>query len=358
MKLTTSKQDLSKTLTQAAAIVERKNTIPILANIKLTATDGLAIEATDLDITFVTSINADVTEQGSTTVDAHMLAGIVKKLPSGDVVLVDDGQYLTVSAGRSRFKLATLPADDYPQIASDEFEFDIDIPANDLKRLFAKSMFAMSTEETRYYLNGVYLHPKDGCMAAVATDGHRLAVVSSAIPAEFTGVIVPRKTVGELNKVLEIGDAQLSISETKIRVVAGPVTITSKVIDGKFPDYNRIIPKDLPNVMTVDAGEFKAATDRVSIVSQEKSRSVRLDVADGICELVVHGGSNDAKEELAVSLVGDPVSIGFNSKYLADVMQQCAGDNVDMSFKGSGDPAIIRPSEDSGFLVVVMPMRG
>lgn len=357
MKLTTSKQDLSKTLAQAAAIVERKNTVPILAHIKLTATDTLAIEATDLDITFATSVNADVTEQGSTTVDAHLLAGIVKKLPAGDVSLSEADGYLTVSAGRSEFKLATLPAEEYPEIANDSYEFELELPAIELKRLFHKASFAMSTEEARYYLNGVYLHQANGTLTGVATDGHRLAMVTSDIPVEFAGVIVPRKTVVELSKVLEFGDASLSISETKIKVVSGPVTITSKVIDGTFPDYTRIIPKNLPNVMTVDASEFKAATDRVSIVSQEKARVVRLDVSDGMCELVVHGGNNDAKEEIAVVLDGEPVSIGFNSKYLADVMQQCAGGSVDMSFNGSGDPAIIRPSEDDGFLVVVMPMR-
>ena len=357
MKLNTSKADLSKTLAQAAAIVERKNTVPILAHIKLTATDKLNIEATDLDITFATSVIADVTESGSTTVDAHLLAGIVKKLPSGDVSLIEANGYLTVSAGRSTFKLATLSADDYPEIANSEYEFELDLPAIELKRLFQKASFAMSTEETRYYLNGVYLHPANGMLTGVATDGHRMAKVTSDIPAEFTGVIVPRKTVGELSKVLELGDVLLSVSETKIKVVAGPVTITSKVIDGPFPDYTRVIPKYVPNTMKVDAGEFKAATDRVSLVSQEKARIVRLDVSDGMCSLVVHGGDNNANDELEIVLDGEPVSIGFNSKYLADVMQQCTGGSVDMSFKGSGDPAIIRPSEDDGFMVVVMPMR-
>ena len=357
MKLTTKKQDLSKALTQAAGIVERKNTIPILAHIKITASDGkLTIEATDLDITFKTSIEADVQEEGATTVDAHLFAGIVKKL-SSDIELTADASTLTVQSGRSKFSLASLDADSFPVIANDEYGFNVDIDALELRRLLTKSSFAMSLDETRYYLNGVYLHSDNGVMRSVATDGSRMAVVTSDVVAEFEGVIIPRKTVIELGKVLDIGDVSLSISETKIQAVAGPVTITSKVIDGAFPDYKRIIPSNTPNVMTVDAGEFKAATERVSLVSQEKARTVRLDVSDGSCELNVHGGHNDATEELAITLEGDPVSIGFNSKFLADVMQQCVGDNVTMSFNGMVDPAVIRPSEDDGFMVVVMPMR-
>lgn len=357
MKLSTTKQDLNKALTQAAAIVERRNTVPILAHIKLTATDMLAIEATDLDITFATTVIADVSESGACTVDAHLFAGIVKKLPSSDVDLTETDGFLTITCGRSEFKLATLPVEDFPVIASSDYDVDIDLPAIELKRLLHKTAFAMSTEETRYYLNGVYLHTVDGNIMAVATDGHRLARVSSDIESDFAGVIVPRKTVGELSKVLEFGDVQLSISETKIRVVSGPVTITSKVIDGNFPDYKRIIPTGLPTTMSVDAGEFKASTERVSLVSQEKARVVRLDVSDGMCELSVNGGNGVAKEELAITLEGESVSIGFNSKYLADVMQQCSGDTVDVLLKGSGDPAIIRPSDDDGFMVVVMPMR-
>ena len=357
MKLNTTKQDLNKALTQAAAIVERKNTVPILAHIKLTATDMLAIEATDLDITFATTVIADVSETGACTVDAHLFAGIVKKLPSSDVYLTETDGFLTITCGRSEFQLATLPVDDYPVMASSDYDVEIALPAIELKRLLHKTAFAMSTEETRYYLNGVYLHTVDGKVMAVATDGHRLASISTDIDAEFTGVIIPRKTVGELSKILEFGDVQLSISEAKMRVVSGPITITSKVIDGTFPDYKRIIPTGSTSTMSVDAGEFKASTERVSLVSQEKARVVCLDVSDGMCELSVSGGNGVAKEELAITLDGEPVSIGFNSKYLAEIMQQCSGDTVDVFLKGSDVAAIIRPSDDDGFMVVVMPMR-
>ena len=269
MKISVERAVLLKAVGQAQSVVERRNTIPILANVLIEAEGStVSFRATDLDIEVVDKAPAMVERAGATTVSAVTLHEIVRKLPDGAMVqLTDDGAAgrLTVEAGRSNFSLATLPKEDFPVMASSEYSANFSASAPVLRRLFDKSKFAISTEETRYYLNGVYMHVSDAeggkVLRCVATDGHRLARIDADLPKgaeDMPGVIVPRKTVGELRKLLDDDDMQIavSVSETKVRFATPDITLTSKVIDGTFPDYTRVIPMGNTKKMEVDAAEF------------------------------------------------------------------------------------------------------
>ncbi|MEL6266461.1 MAG: DNA polymerase III subunit beta, partial [Pseudomonadota bacterium] len=275
MRVSIERAALLKAMSRAQGVVERKNTIPILANVLIEAEAGrISLRATDLDIEVIEHLSAQVETAGATTVSAQLLHDIVRKMPDGSEVTLalDPGSgQLQVSAGRSRFKLATLPREDFPIMASSEYQVSYRAPAPMLRRLFDKSKFAVSTEETRYYLNGVYLHVADTGegkkLRAVATDGHRLARIDAELPEEAEaapGVIVPRKTVGELRKLLDDDESvvEVSVSETKIRFAVDQLTLTSKVIDGSFPDYTRVIPTGNTRRLEVDADEFAHAVDR------------------------------------------------------------------------------------------------
>ncbi|NND17694.1 MAG: DNA polymerase III subunit beta, partial [Silicimonas sp.] len=289
MKFSIERAALLKAVAQAQSVVERRNTIPILANVLIEAEgDQVSFRATDLDIEVVDQAPAKVERAGATTVSAVTFHEIVRKLPDGALVTItDDGAAgrMSVDAGRSNFALATLPREDFPVMASSEYEANFAAPAPVLRRLFDKSKFAISTEETRYYLNGVYLHVADSggvqVLRCVATDGHRLARIDADLPEgaeNMPGVIVPRKTVGELRKLLEDDEAKIavSVSETKIRFATPGITLTSKVIDGTFPDYSRVIPTGNTRRLEVDASDFAQAVDRVATVSSERSRAVKL----------------------------------------------------------------------------------
>ena len=277
MKLSMERSALLRAMSRAQSVVERRNTIPILSNVLIEAEgDQVSFRATDLDIEVIDRANAMVGRAGATTVPAHVLHEIVRKLPDGAMVeLADDGLAgrLDVKAGRSHFSLATLPREDFPVMASAEYQTSFACAAATLRRLFDKAKFAISTEETRYYLNGVYMHAANGpdgpVLRCVATDGHRLARIDAPLPegaADLPGVIVPRKTVGELRKLLDDDDMTIavSVSETKVRFATPDVTLTSKVIDGTFPDYARVIPTGNTRRLEVDAAEFAQAVDRVA----------------------------------------------------------------------------------------------
>src|SRR6056297_2658208 len=289
MKLSIERAALLRAVSQAQSVVERRNTIPILANVLIEAEGETAsFRATDLDIEVVDRIPAQVERAGATTVSAVTLHEIVRKLPDGALVtLIADSATgrPTVEAGRSNFSLATLPREDFPVMASSEYESNFSANAAVLRRLFDKSKFAISTEETRYYLNGVYMHVADSddgkVLRCVATDGHRLARIDAPLPDgadDMPGVIVPRKTVGEMRKLLDDDDMEIavSVSETKVRFATPNITLTSKVIDGTFPDYTRVIPQGNTRRLEVDAAEFAKAVDRVATVSSERSRAVKL----------------------------------------------------------------------------------
>jgi DNA polymerase-3 subunit beta len=372
MKVSIERSALLKAMSQAQSVVERRNTIPILANVLIEAEGAeVRFRATDLDIEVVDKAPAMVERAGATTVGAHTLHEIVRKLPDGAMVeLMDDGASgrLEVNAGRSNFSLATLPKEDFPVMASSEYDCNFSANSAVLRRLFDKSKFAISTEETRYYLNGVYMHAANGeggkkNLRCVATDGHRLARIDADLPENadgLPGVIVPRKTVGELRKLLEDDDADIavSVSETKVRFATPEITLTSKVIDGSFPDYMRVIPQGNTRRLEVDAAEFAKAVDRVATVSSERSRAVKLALDEDRLVLSVNApDSGAAEEELAVAYGDERLEIGFNAKYLLEIASQVDRENAVFLFNSSGDPTLMREGNDESAVYVVMPMR-
>ena len=371
MKVTVERAALLKSVGHVHRVVERRNTIPILANVLIRAEKGkLGLKATDLDLEVMETIPAEVSPGGSTTVPAHMIYDIVRKLPEGSQIVLDasgDRASLTIRAGRSRFSLQTLPESDFPDLEAGEMTHKFALPAKDLKRLIDKTQFAISTEETRYYLNGIYLHTASAAKAmklrAVATDGHRLAQVELDAPAGadgMPGVIVPRKTVSEVQRLIEDLDAEVGIelSQTKIRFTIGDVVLTSKLIDGTFPDYGRVIPVGNDKTLVVDKPDFAAAVDRVSTVSSERGRAVKLALSAGKLVLTVtNPDSGSATEEIEVEYDADPIDIGFNSRYLLDITAQIDGEVAILKLADPGSPTLIQDRDAGGALYVLMPMR-
>jgi DNA polymerase-3 subunit beta len=371
MKVTVERAELLKSLGHVHRVVERRNTIPILGNVLVKADRGkLSLKATDLDLEVTDSIAAEVSSGGSTTVPAHMFYEIVRKLPEGSQIVLEgsgDRAVLSLRAGRSRFTLQTLPESDFPDLAAGEMSHSFKLAAADLKRLIDKTQFAISTEETRYYLNGIYLHvagtAKSGTLRAVATDGHRLAQVELPLPqgaAGMPGIIVPRKTVGEVQRLIEggEGDVAIELSSGKIRFTIGNVVLTSKLIDGTFPDYARVIPVNNDKNLVVDKKDFEAAVDRVSTVSSERGRAVKLSITGGRLVLsVTNPDSGSATEEIEVEYAADPLDIGFNSRYLLDIAAQIEGEVAVLKLADPGSPTLIQDQNAKGALYVLMPMR-
>jgi len=371
MKITIERSTLMKSLAHVQSVVERRTTIPILGNVKLSASDGrLALNATDMDLDIVDAVECDVMIDGETTAPAHMLYEIVRKLPDGAQVELDNGaneDLMVLRAGRSKFTLACLPTTDFPEMASGDLAHDFDIAVGELKGIIDRTRFAISTEETRYYLNGIYIHAGENngmpIIRAVATDGHRLASVETPLPdgaTDMPGVIVPRKTVNELRKLIDEATTtiRVSLSDTKIRFAFNDVILTSKLIDGTFPDYERVIPTNNDKMMELDCKTFAAAVDRVSAISTEKSRAIKLTINPSA--LTLSASSTDAgsaTEELEVSYGADTIDIGFNSKYLLDIAQQIEGETAQFMLSDGGSPTIVRDSSDSSALYVLMPMR-
>ncbi|CBS88310.1 MULTISPECIES: DNA polymerase III subunit beta [Azospirillum] len=375
MNITIERAALLRSLGHVQSVVERRNTIPILSNVLLRAGDGeLSLAATDMDLEIVETVPATVGRPGGTTAPAHTLFDIVRKLPDGSQVELDiggDGTILTLRSGRSQFKLSCLPVEDFPQLSSGELKHNFSVAAADLRGLIDRTRFAISTEETRYYLNGIYLHAAKSKMGsletpvlrAVATDGHRLARVEMPLPDgadAIPGVIIPRKTVTEIRKLVdEAADRiELSLSDNKIRFGFDSVVVTSKLIDGTFPDYERVIPVGNDKVMEVDAKLFAAAVDRVATISTEKSRAVKLSLVRGALTLsATSPESGSATEELEVNYAESPLEIGFNSRYLLDITQQIEGEGAQFTLADAASPTIIRDVADSTALYVLMPMR-
>jgi len=372
MKLTIERGALLKSLNHVQSIVERRNTIPILSNVLMSAEGGrLGLTATDLDIEIVESTAADVIREGSTTAPAHTLYDIVRKLPDGSQVQLDfsqDDQRLTISAGRSRFTLACLPKEDFPAMSAGDLPYAFAVETKALARMIDKTRFAISNEETRYYLNGIFFHTAEAAaghhvLRAVATDGHRLARYQVDMPdgaAGMEGVIIPKKTVGELRKLMDDaeGSIEIALSDTKIRFAFGDVSLISKLIDGTFPPYNRVIPTDNDKELRVVGSEFAEAVDRVSTISTEKSRAVKLNLEDDRMTLTVtNPDSGNATEELSVDYQAGALEIGFNAKYLLDITGQLDGDTARFMLADSGSPTVVHDGEDDAALYVLMPMR-
>jgi DNA polymerase-3 subunit beta len=371
MKLTIERAALLRSLGHVQSVVERRNTIPILSNVQLDAGEGeLKLTATDLDLAMVEAVVCDVTSPGAITTPAHVLHDIVRKLPDGAQVELsydDDTDRLTLAAARSRFVLACLSCDQFPVMAEGDLPHRFSLAAEDLKRLIDKTRFAVSTEETRYYLNGIYLHVAGADTAptlrAVATDGHRLAQVEQPLPegaAGMPGVIVPRKAVGELRKLIDEfdGDIGIALSDAKIRFSFNSAVLTSKLIDGTFPDYGRVIPAGNDKRLELDPKLFAEAVDRVSTISSEKSRAVKLNLEnDRLLLSVTSPEAGSATEELAVSYSAAPIEIGFNARYVLDILAQLDGAMATLDLADASSPTILRDPGDEGALYVLMPMR-
>jgi DNA polymerase III subunit beta len=368
MRVTLEKSAFLKALNHVQSVVERRNTIPILSNVMVQAKGNeIKLTATDLDLEIVESVAAEVLQAGAATMPAHMLYDIVRKLPDGaQLELNQAGEKGRVSilAGRSRFALQALPPEDFPDLASGEFSNNFSLAASELRFLIERTRFAISTEETRYYLNGIYFHDVGGKhLRAVATDGHRLAQSQMVLPegaSGMPGIIVPRKTVLELVKLLEGEDAEVevSISSQKIRFASGKLVLTSKLIDGTFPDYERVIPRGNDKILEADTKQFAEAVDRVSTISFEKSRAVKLSLSPGKLSMVVNNpDSGSAEEEIIVSYERDAMEIGFNSRYLLDVAAQVKAETMRFEFNDAGSPTVVRDPKDEHSLFVLMPMR-
>jgi DNA polymerase III subunit beta len=368
MKLVIERGELVSALGHVTSVVEKRTTIPILSNVMLRASGAaLMLKATDLEREVVEQAPANVGQPGAVTVSAHTLHDIVRKLPDGaEVELKRDPEKdrLSITAGSARFALQTLPADDFPDLAGGDFPHTFEVPAHQLKRMIDKTRFAISTEETRYYLNGIYLHVANNLLRAVATDGHRLAQLDLEQPAGaagMPGVIVPRKTVHELQRLIEAssGSVTVSVSPSKIRFDIGTVTLTSKLIDGTFPDYGRVIPQANDKDLRVPKSEFSSAVDRVSTIASDRGRAVKLAIADGKLTLSVNnpeGGS--ATEQMDAEFSGSaPLEIGFNARYLLDIAGQLDGDTAHFRLADAGAPTIVRDGDDQSALYVLMPMR-
>ncbi|MFV0281033.1 MAG: DNA polymerase III subunit beta [Rhodoblastus sp.] len=371
MKVTLERAALLKSLGHVHRVVERRTTIPILSNVLLQA-DGrnLLLKATDLDLEVIETVAADVGMNGGTTLPAHTFYDIVRKLPEGAQVSLDgdsEGGRLELKSGRSRFTLQSLPESDFPDISAGEMTHRFTIAAGDLKKLIEKTQFAISNEETRYYLNGIFMHTTEvdghAMLRGVATDGHRLARVEIPAPAGsagMPGVIVPRKAVSEVQKLIEDTEADISIelSSSKIRFNFGAVVLTSKLIDGTFPDYARVIPASNDKRLTVERSDFARAVDRVSTISSERGRAVKMALADGKLTLsVTNPDAGAAIEELEVDYDSGALDIGFNAKYLLDIAQQLDSDTALFRLADAGSPTIIQDHDGAAALYVLMPMR-
>jgi DNA polymerase-3 subunit beta len=371
MRVILERSNLLKSLNHVHRVVERRNTIPILSNVLLGADgDSLSLKATDLDLEVTEATPARVEQAGATTVPAHLLYDIVRKLSDGSEVMLkldESGNAMSVVSGRSSFRLQCLPQSDFPELTAGSFTHRFQIPAEALKRLIDKTQFAISTEETRYYLNGIYLHAieADGRLRlrSVATDGHRLARAETEAPSGcegMPGIIIPRKTVSELQKLVDQPDLQVSVelSDTKIRFTIGSIVLTSKLIDGTFPDYQRVIPTGNDKKLLIDRQSFAQAVDRVSTVSSERGRAVKLSIGDGMVTLAVNNpDSGSATEEVAADYAADPIEIGFNAKYLLDVAAQLSGGEAQFMLADAGSPTLIQDGSDADTLYVLMPMR-
>ncbi|MEQ9663176.1 MAG: DNA polymerase III subunit beta [Parasphingopyxis sp.] len=369
MKATIERAVLLKSLGHVQSVVERRNTIPILSNVLIEAREGggIRLMATDLDLQIDESVEAQVETPGATTIPAHTLFDIVRKLPEGSQVSLEAAEgKMAVNAGRARFSLQTLPRDDFPVIAEGDLPTRFDIEAAKLREIIDKTRFAISTEETRYYLNGIFLHVTDDdqpLLKAAATDGHRLARYTLPRPDGAEGmpdVIIPRKCVAELRKMLDEldGSVELSLSDSKIRFGLGNAVMTSKLIDGTFPDYNRVIPTGNDKLLKIDPRSLEEGVDRVATIATEKTRAVKMTLDhDKITLSVTSPENGTAAEEVPGDYSSDGFEIGFNARYLLDILGEVGGDMIEVHLADAAAPTLIRESDKSPALYVLMPMR-
>lgn len=373
MKLRADRGTLLRALAHCQSVVERRNTIPILANVLIVVRDErLTLTATDMEIAIVEDVQATTARNGACTVSAATLYEIVRKLPDGADVELDhsggDAQ-LTLRSGRYATSLVVLPIEDFPVMTVGSLAHSFSLSSRTMRNLIDRTRFAISTEETRYYLNGIYLHVAelDGSkmLRAVATDGHRLARVEEPLPdgaKSIPSIIIPRKTIVELRKLLDevSNDIEIALSDTRIQFRIDNILLTSKLIDGTFPDYERVIPRDNDKILRIRKRDFADAIARVAAISSERSRPVKLSLAREL--LVISASSPDqgtATEELdgnSVRYEATPLEIGFQARYLTDITDQIS-EEVEFHFADGSAPTIVRDAHDPTALYVLMPMR-
>ncbi len=370
MKLTIERGLLLKALSHVQSVVERRQTIPILSNVLIeTNGDEVSLRATDNEIEIIEKLPAGVEMQGSATVPAHKLYDIVKKLPDGSqlqMAYVEETGQISLVSGRSKFSLASLSAMEFPTIVHEEMPYSFQVKAEDLVNLISKTGFAVSMEEMRYNLNGIYMHEKKGAdeskLTAVATDGHRLACAGIPLPAGaegMPGVIIPRKTIGELAKLAAEaeGDINVSLSSNQIRFVMGDIVLSSRLIDGTYPEYEKVIPVNNDKKLQADAKTLTDVIERVSVVS-EKSRGIKLSLQPGLLQVFAASvDEGSAEDEMDAVYDGEPIEIGFNFRYLLDILAQVKSETVQMYLQDGTSPVILQDEADDNALYVLMPMR-
>tara|TARA_B100000963_G_scaffold349391_1_gene358390 strand:+ start:505 stop:1620 length:1116 start_codon:yes stop_codon:yes gene_type:complete len=370
MKFKISRSNLFKTLSHLQGIVDKKNSLPILANILIEAENNkLILSSTDMDISIIEKINCNVLENGSTTINAQIFYDIVRKIDDNNEIEIisNNGKLLTLRSNGSRFSLASLPKEDYPIIEKDNSGVDIIINSNILFKLIDKTKFAISNEETRYFLNGLYFNVNNennkNIVTLVGTDGHRLAKFSHKIEGQIDqvpGVIIPKKTIYELSKLLSEfdDDIKISISSNKIVFIIGAITFISKLIDGSFPDYKRVIPSDNNNILKINRDKLLSAVDRVSTIANEKTPVIKFKLLTNVLNLNTFNSENStASEDLNVDYQGDEIEIGFNSKYIMDIVNNLEDENIAINLKDNASPVIAQENLNTDLVYVLMPMR-
>ncbi len=371
MQLMIDRTTLLRPLGHVQSVIERRNTIPILLNVMLQAQGGgLDLTATDMDLQIVESVGCNVAADGAVTISAQTLYDIVRKLPEGSEIRLEQDEenaQVLVTAGRATFRLPSLPSGDFPKMPNQDLPYRFVLQAADFRSIIDRTRFAIANEETRRYLNGIFLHATQvgevPVMRVVATDGHRMARVEIPLPdgaGNMPGVIVPRKAVGEFRKLLDDtdGEVTVSLSDNMLTCDCGASVLTTKLIEGTFPEYNRVIPAGNDRVMLINSKALADAVDRVSTVASERNRSVKLELTDG--NLVLSASSQEggtAQEEVEVSYGDDAMEIGFNARYLLDIVNQVDGDGTVFQLADSGSPAIVRDADDESSLYILMPMR-
>ncbi|MBI28547.1 MAG: DNA polymerase III subunit beta [Alphaproteobacteria bacterium MarineAlpha5_Bin11] len=370
MKISIERNLFLNSLSHVQNVVEKRNTIPILSNILINSNeDKVILTTTDMDISITEVINSSVIEQGSITTSAHTLYDIVRKLDDGSSIelISNDGNKLSVRSGKSKFSLACLPKDDFPKIDNAVLENEFSISSSELKKIIDKTKFAISSEETRYYLNGMYIHIIDlnsqKKLRGVATDGHRLSKIEIEVPKgaeNISGAIIPKKTINEIRKLLDEaeGDVFISLNESKIIFKINNIVLSSKLIDGSFPEYEKVIPQNNDKMISFNTKSLYEAVDRVSTVSSEKSRSVKLSIQKNIVSLSsTSAETGSGAEDIVVEYSGEEFEIGYNAKYLLEIIGQIEGDNVSFVLSDSSSPSIIQDPKDKESLYILMPMR-
>lgn len=369
MQFEINKSSILKALSNVNGAVEKRNTIPILLNVKIAAYNGkLNLTATDMDIVIVSSAEALIKKEGQTTVPAQLFYDIVRKIPDGSTINVestDDNLTTKITYGKSKFSLPCLDSAEFPILSEGEMLVNFKTNALELTKIIDKTRFAISADETRFYLGGMFLHAIEHNnrieLRGIATDGHRLALASSHqtdLTSAIPGVIIPKKTIGEIRKIIEGGDeVEVSFSKAKIRVKSGNSIIISKLIDGTFPDYDKVIPKGNDKIITLNRKALFDAVDRVATISTDKHRSIKFTLSNNKLMLQVSTNDNgNADEELEVNFSGDTIETGFNSRYLLEIIGQIVGEQININFKDGGSPALVNTS-DVNSLYVIMPVR-